>query len=610
LLKVCIFETARRQQGSSATAALARPWSPRIDFSTPTLMNRNTSWKVPAFLRTIAGQLFGFCALLAGCAGQVAPSGGPVDTTPPLIFRSTPDSNATRATPSYVELEFSEYVERRTVEEAVFVSPYLGKLEFDWSGTEVTIRWPEQLRDNTTYVLTIGTDVADIRAGNRMAHAYTLAFSTGDSIDRGMISGRVFDEHPEGVMIFAYNLNEMLPDTLNPTHTRPQYIMQTGRDGTFRLQNIALGKYRVIAVRDEYRNLMYDREIDQYGVASEDPELSEARPAFSNLWFRLSKEDTTRPFLAGVSAVDARHLLVRFSEPVDTLSFPRAVFSLADTVAGVPVTVVAQYQDMSNQALAHVEIADPLDSVKSYRLHVKGIVDRVGNPMDTSNASSLLSGPAPPDTLKPVPTVRGIADSARGVALDRPFEVSFSRPVDLSRAMRGIVLKDSLYQIVPLNIQPRTPAEVLVIPAKTLQSNARYRLTVSLDSLRDSGGAYYHDSVLVLRFFTLDSRTLGSIEGELSDSTGSHAVIVSSKSTNLTPARIVESRLQRPGKFVIHQLPEGFYSIEAFEDVNGDGQYNAGLPYPYKNSARFAVYPDTVKVRARWSVEGVLVRLR
>ena len=40
----------------------------------------------------------------------------------------------------------------------------------------------------------------------------------------------------------------------------------------------------------------------------------------TGLQFRLAKEDTTRPFLTSVTALDRYHLTVRFSEPVDTLS--------------------------------------------------------------------------------------------------------------------------------------------------------------------------------------------------------------------------------------------------------------------------------------------------
>src|SRR5213593_152157 len=89
--------------------------------------------------------------LIVSCAGQVLPSGGPPDTTPPTIIRTMPDSNAVHVEQNRVELEFSKYVDRSTVEQSIFISPYVGKLEFDWSGTEVTVNFSQPLKKNTTY---------------------------------------------------------------------------------------------------------------------------------------------------------------------------------------------------------------------------------------------------------------------------------------------------------------------------------------------------------------------------------------------------------------------------------------------------------------------------
>jgi hypothetical protein len=566
--------------------------------------------KVPLMHQWIAPLLCACLILLGGCAGQVAPSGGPPDTIPPLIIATSPDSNATHATPDRIELEFSEYVERRSVEDAIFISPDLGKPEFDWSGTSVTIHFPERLRTNTTYVLTVGTDVVDIRAGNRMAHAFTLAFSTGDSIDRGSIGGRVFDEKPEGLMIFGYNLTGLQADTLDPTHTKPHYIVQTGKDGTFTLRNIARGTYRVVAVRDEYRNLLYDREIDQFGVTTFDPVITDDMPEVKGLAIRMAKEDTTRPFLASVAALDQRHLLVRFSEPVDTLAFPHTRFVLTDTASQTPTAISVQYQNMGNQALAHLETAELLDSTRTYRLTVRGISDFAKNQLDTNNASSVFNGPSTPDTLKAYPSVRGVADSGKGIATGRVFEMDFGRPVDLSGIMHATMLRDSTGRPLSIQVLPRTAAEVLVVPGAPLKSGSWYRLSVALDSLRDSRGTRYHDSIYTLRFQTIDTRTLGTIEGALGGDVGDPGVVVSASMVNAPSPQKHSVRLKHAGKYLMGDLPEGRYAVEAFEDLDGDGRYHAGLPFPFAPSARFAVYPDTVRVRARWSVEGVNLRLK
>jgi hypothetical protein len=546
--------------------------------------------------------------LLPACAGQILPGGGPTDTEPPLIIRTFPDSNAVRVQASSVELEFSEYVDRRSVEESIFFSPYVGKLEFDWSGTEVTIRFPDSLRRNTTYVVNVGTDIRDIRAQNRMARGFTLAFTTGDSIDRGEIRGRVFDEHPEGVMIFAYQLANVNPDTLNPVYVRPDYIMQTGTAGEFVLSNIAFGPYRVMAVRDEFRNLVYDREIDQYGVWTGDVSVDAARPVMQGVWFRLAKEDTTKPFVSGASAVDQFHAEVRFSEAIDTLSFQRAVFEVADTLTLAPVRLGAVYQKMGDLALAGIETLDPLDSAATYRLTVRGLADRAGNRLDTLHASQSFPGSSIPDTVRPTVSVRGVADSSRGHRTDMPFEIVFNKPVGLSSAIHGMVMLDSAAHPVLSTLVPRTPAELFLLPAQPLKGLAWYSIRMVLDSVRDSRGRFYRDSVLVVHLQTQDHRTTGAIQGRIVDPTGAGAVVLTVNSVGLNPPSSSVLRLPEPGAFTIERLPEGRYALESYRDQDGNGVFSPGRPYPFTPSERFAVFPDTVKVRARWAIEGVTIQ--
>ncbi len=546
--------------------------------------------------------------VFAGCAGQIHPSGGPADSIPPTIIRTVPDTNAIRVATRFFELEFNEYVDRRSVEESIFISPYLGALEFDWGGRDVRIIFADTLRRNTTYVVTVGTDVIDLRAQNRMARGYTLAFSTGDSLDQGVIQGHVVDERPDGVMIFAYNLEGVDPDTLDPSRARPDYIMQTGADGRFQLRNIVLSTYRVIAVRDEYRNLLYDREVDEYGVSQHDITLAPDRPREEGIWFRLAKEDTTRPFLSSVAASDQHHLLIRFSEAVDTLSVATALVSVSDTLTALPVRLGALYPDMANPALLGAELLDPLDSTRVYRLRVRGFLDRTGNAIDTVHSIADFSGSGIPDTSRPSLRIRGVADSAQGVPLNSPFQIEFGKPVSLRGALAAVRLMDSSHSVVPATIVARTPAEILLLPHASLSPLAWYSIRVVMDSLVDSRGNRYQDSLVTVRFRTLDLRSTGSIEGQVLDPTGKGNVMITARSVDLIPPRTGSVVVEKGTAFMIRELSEGKYTIQGYRDEDRNGAYSAGLPSPFRPSERFVVYPDTVKVRARWSIEGVILR--
>ena len=71
-----------------------------------------------------------------------------------------------------------------------------------------------------------------------MADSYILTFSTGNEIDKRIITGRIYDDKPSGTMIFAYKLKA---DTVNPSTTKPDYISQAGNNGFFQLAGLGFG---------------------------------------------------------------------------------------------------------------------------------------------------------------------------------------------------------------------------------------------------------------------------------------------------------------------------------------------------------------------------------
>jgi hypothetical protein len=132
-----------------------------------------------------------------------------------------------------------------------------------------------------------------------------------------------------------------------------------------------------------------------------------------------------------------------------------------------------------------------------------------------------------------------------------------------------------------------------------------------MDSVRSLTGRTYRDSTFRFRFQTVDLRGTGSIAGVVRDpKNGKGEIVLTASSINLVPPRSSTVRLGSPGPFALEELPEGKYTISAFRDSAGKGVYAFGRPAPFHPSDRFTVYPDTIRVRARWGVEGVLVKFR
>jgi len=140
-----------------------------------------------------------------------------------------------------------------------------------------------------------------------------------------------------GINVFAYQLDALNPDTLNPVTAKPDFITQTGKSGDFFLHHIPFGSYRVFAIRDEYRNLVYDREVDEFGVPSNIIHISKSDTLAAGVLMQLAKEDTSGPRLVKAFAPDRNHVVAEFSEGLHPSSITLASFIVADTVNRKPL---------------------------------------------------------------------------------------------------------------------------------------------------------------------------------------------------------------------------------------------------------------------------------
>jgi hypothetical protein len=549
--------------------------------------------------------------LLAGCAGQRAPEGGPVDTTPPEIVSISPPPNTTHFTDSRIALEFSEYVDRRSVEESIFISPLAGEVEFDWSGTEVEMTFKDSLKQNTTYVVTVGTDVVDINNRNRLAKAVSLAFSTGDKIDNGIIQGKVWDAKPAGVMIFGYRLEGISPDTLNISKTKPDYISQTGTDGGYSLPFLSMGTYRLFAVRDEFRNLVYDPETDAVGTASVDVHITDQDTLRKGIDFQLSIEDTTSPRLLTASAADRRHVTLSFSEPIDTASLSGAEFIIVDTTTLAPLKILLGYIPQG-KPVNYVIVTDSQKTGSAYRVSAAGLTDSKKHPINPLASSKSFNAGTGPDTLPPSLFWTNIPDSMTTLMPDQPisfyFDDALLQPLNDSAFL--LFSRDSL--LISVKKSFPTPAALLISPVSMLKQSSHYRVRVKFKYLSDIADNKFKDSTRTFWFTTADLEKFGSIDGMFNDAdtSGFNRYIIFAENITVANSQPKTIPVQRKEKYSFTRLTEGQYVLKAFQDLNQNSILDTGIPFPYTHSERFTINRDTIKVRARWPVEGVNIQMK
>lgn len=250
-------------------------------------MRKNISISILLIFSLLAG-----ISIFFSCANQKPPGGGEEDKIPPKLIFQAPKNNSLNFNGKSLILEFDEYVDKRSLQEAFHISPpYKGELIFEWSGKEVEIVFEKPLwktDPNKTFVVNINSTLTDIR-GNKLTAPISFAFSTGSKIDMAEVAGQVFNNDEKPVTILAYKIGFDEAE-YDPTKNLADYISETSANGTYRLTNLSPAMYRIIAIDDEDRNMLYTSERESYGVLPADILLDDSASIENTNFFLKIKE--------------------------------------------------------------------------------------------------------------------------------------------------------------------------------------------------------------------------------------------------------------------------------------------------------------------------------
>ncbi len=232
------------------------------------------------FFRRLLALVFALCALfaLSDCGRRGSPSGGPKDETPPVLIKADPPNETTGFNTNRIRLYFDEYIRLEDVLNQLIVSPPLkNQPEITPMGGArkyVEIILKDTLLENTTYTLNFGQSVVDNNEGNPN-NFLTYVFSTGDYIDSLSLSGAVadgFNRRPDpfiSVMLYEADADSAFTDST--IYKQPPYYITNTLDSavTFQLNNLKAGAYRLIALRDEGKNNIFDPSVDKIGFVED-----------------------------------------------------------------------------------------------------------------------------------------------------------------------------------------------------------------------------------------------------------------------------------------------------------------------------------------------------
>ncbi|MFC1692779.1 Ig-like domain-containing protein [Candidatus Latescibacterota bacterium] len=533
--------------------------------------------------------------IVFSCAKQGFPPGGPEDRISPFLADSTPASQAVGvSTDLPVVLEFSESMNEESIENNLFIVPIpqsWPELEWKSRSKELIIRFNQPLRENTTYVISIGSSARDMR-NNQLDDSIMLPFSTGDMIENGKIRGKVipyhfFDDKKEnnsGVDVVAFNMNNSPADP-DPGNDIPSYMTQSGSEGTYEIVGLSGGLYRLFAIGDRDQDGFYTEGYDMIGVAPHDVSIAEGDSVVFAPDITISEHDTSHVQLFSIKVPDNQRVELYFNSSVDPSS-AKVRFDGLEIIDWF----VLEERPMMVSAATEVQ-----QNGMRYTIGELEITDRGGNNILPLDFVPEFTGTDQPDT-----TALAVVELYPELLTpdDGNVTLIFNRVLDIPDDPTGILTDETKSEML---ISQTGPNKIEMIARDGWLESRVYSIFFDTEKLKGCAGNRLNETDSELSFRVVSSDTLGFIEGSIADSTGTPSQSYRLIFKNLDADRIEEITLFGSDEWSTGPVLPGRYICFGYRDDDGDGALNRGSFSPYKASEQAYAYPDTIKVDSRWT---------
>ncbi len=540
-------------------------------------------------------------ALFYSCAEMHAPPGGKEDKYAPQLLGSIPENGALSVPAgNEITLFFTESVSRPSSGRAIYISPRpVEEPRIKWKSDRVMITLPDSFQTDQTYIVSVSTAITDLRR-NRLDSALTIAFSTGTSLDSGVVAGHVYNQlKPASGAVVALYDPAALTDSMLFDSVWPEYVTSSGPDGNFSLKYLPDRQFHLVAFVDKNNNELFNPRKESFALPDREIVVGASR-SIDQLMMGMTSHDTTRVGILSATYTTDRLLKIRFSRKTDlrTISSNPALIGLrstSDTSLQFYATAVRE-TSIQPQQIVHAwigevppgeyDLAVIYDSEKAPAFY-QGMTVRSVEDKTSPSVLSFLPGEKPQ------------------FVQDIMIELLLSESIDVS------MLNDQTFSLwadqeqqVAMTYKFSDTFRLQIEPAE-LTPGVSYDLKVTEFDIVDMTGNTLGDSLRSYGFSILDVDSLGSISGTIQVNLPGRAddpVVLSLKKTDNNQ----EFDLQVTGNAFTRELPAGKYVLSGFIDSDSSGTRGLGGIYPFNLAETKALYPDTINVRARFETAGVL----
>ena len=548
---------------------------------------------------------------VGACATDKPPTGGPPDKSPLTVTASYPEQGSVNVAPRKIRLEFSHYVSRSSFVKSIFFSPIISDYDVTIHGKEADITLYTPLKPARTYTLTLQKSLKGVY-GNQLDRSWTLAFSTGQVIDKGTIEGKVWTNRmapASNITIMAYagsSNGAALPDSLSPL---PDYIAQTGPAGIYHFGNLGRSSYRLIAVNDKNGNLRFDPGKEEFGVTS----TANVETGITGLDFRLGSGDNAAIALRTCRTINNRELEVTFSNNIASRKFDLSAISIKDLAKGTSVPILGYFTpNRSEEETTYRLLTGPMAGGAIYRISFVS-QGKKATPSELTFTGDAHAEKYPELSLKILPADKSVNVMPETVRPESgpSIELQFNLPVVESSVKQAVTLtslRKAAEQRVPFSISRSDNRTYSIHPFEGFESNLDYRIDIRTALLTGLVGEKSKKMLISSRFSVAGSEQYGEING--TGTAKAPAVVIDARHPGSTTVHrtIVKPSSSGAFSFVLHSLPPGDYTVNAFipsnpATIDPMTIWKSGSVKPFIPCDPFAAV--TVNVRSGWTTENI-----
>lgn len=513
---------------------------------------------------------------LLQCAKRGTPTGGPKDTDPPVPVKTEPDEFSTNFKDKKFRIYFDEYIRLQNTQDQLIISPPLKYTPLlnpqGGAGKYVEVTIKDTLMDNTTYTFNFGQSIVDNNESNP-APFLSYVFSTGEYLDSLTLSGLVTDAFnrtaDEFISVMLYTIDSAFTDSIIYKQP-PTYITNTlDSMTTFSLKNLKAGSYRLIAIKDEGKNNLFDQDEDKIGFVLDTITL----PTDSTYTLRLFREvrdfDVIQPSLASGNRIQFGFL----GEDVQLAITP---------LSTLPDTLRYLIKKIPEKDTINFWFTPPMpDSlVFEVRSDAKEFIDTFT--VKTRNLG--------PDSLQLNPS------HGRSINLQDTFSIGASTPLTKADTSR-IQIIDQDSALISFEARLDSLKNALEFEFQK-EANSSYTIRLLPETLADFFGST-NDTL----FYTIATRSLADFGNLTLNLTGQLDSPIILQLTNDRGDLIREAFHDSLGRVEFNTLDPSIYRVRAIFDANGNGKWDTGNYLLKTQPERVIYYPQTIDVRANWELE-------